>query len=173
MSGKICLSVLSVLTLFLMGSFVGLAICIRYSYYPEIWHYQQDSCEISDCQRVDYTCCYQCGSRFHRETCCRTCTYYLANTTLYLNDTIYDKIINHGTCNIPNMTCYYDDRDIYNTLSLNELSPPTGAVVGIALLSTFIFVLLVVILILAPCTYCAIKYEMEAKEKKKEENDDL
>jgi hypothetical protein len=168
MATKISVTVLSILTLLFAFSCVGLAICIRYSYFENISHYQEDLCEINGCEFVEYTCCKICGGPTSHRPCCDTCSYYLVNVTLYLNNTIYDKTIQSGLCTEPNMSCYYDDRNVYDTLTLNPLSP-RDSILGISLLSIFITIALIAVIIVAIFTCCEINFEM----KKKEEIDNL
>lgn len=162
MKAKIYLPILAGLTLLFMCGSVGLGICIRYSYYADIMHYQQDSCLIEECIEIQDICCYQCGSRFHRKTCCDPCTRYWTNTTLDVNGTIYNKLIKSEVCSLPNMACYYDNRDIYNSLTLLPLSPSDGSIVGIIILSMFLFVNLIIIVILVLC----YKVDNKIEEKK-------
>jgi hypothetical protein len=66
---------------------------------------------------------------------------------------------NYDVCNYPTINCYYDNRDTNGTLSLDELPPPPGATVGIALLSTSIVIILVFIIVWCFCYGCQWQYE--------------
>lgn len=164
MKSQTWLSIISItLAVLLVSSAIGLAIFIVYGYLPDLGHQQQTSCIVNNCTFQQWTCCHTCGAIVH-STCCNTCTDYLVNFTLDLNNTNYTKIIGFNTCP-PYVTCYYDDRNVYNTLSLIPLNPP-WSVVGVMLLSIFICVILIGLIIVGCITCCCMKPT-------KNENDDL
>jgi hypothetical protein len=142
------------LVIFLIGLIIGLVMCILFSYNADLAHQHQTLCVVDNCTAQNYTCCKTCGSIVHYECDCTTCTNYLVNLTLDLNGTIYEKVFSSDTCG-ESMTCYYDDRNVYSTLSLIALEPPSS-VISIILFGTFIGIDLVALCILSACWACMV-----------------
>lgn len=129
-------------SLLLLASFsVGLAMCIQYAYLPNVIYQRQNLCEIYECTPFQDTCCRSSG----KSSTCNSCTHYYANISLDLNGTIYDKVITSSFCNLNNNTCYYDIRDIYNTLSLKNPQPPISTL-GITFLSAGVLITLFLVI---------------------------
>ncbi|HSW76429.1 MAG TPA: hypothetical protein VLG50_05265 [Candidatus Saccharimonadales bacterium] len=137
MTKAIIISTLICVILILSTS-VGLGILIRYGYLPEFTHHHESLCYNNGCYTVESTCSYQSG-KITRYT---PCNKYFIHVTLVVNDTNYDKNVQYRYCTTDNVTCFYDDRDIFNTLTLAPLGPPMS-IVGIILISVFLATLLV------------------------------
>lgn len=154
------------LSLLLLSSFlVGLAIIIQYAYLPSVIYQKQGLCEVYECTSFQDTCCHQSG----KIRKCGPCTRYYANISLDLNGTIYDKVVVSPFCNLYNNTCYYDTRNIYNTLSLLPLDEAFGPIIGImflsvGLLGSLLFVIAVI---------CYLFDNKSSKKNKETEVDDL
>jgi len=129
----------------LLSSGAGLGLVTRYTYVDKMQHYHQTDCEVTSCRQESYPCC---SSRYH----CSTCYHYIVDVTLVVNDTIYKKYVISKQCNTPNTTCYYNDNDIVGTLSLYRLRPPEG-LVGIVILSVFIFLIPIITLTIILCIW--------------------
>ena len=138
-----------------MGSGAGLGLVTRYTYLDVLNHYQQGECQLLGCTPEAYECCNHCGTTKAPRTCCQTCYDYIIEVSMVINDTVYDKIVKYSQCNAPTTTCYYDDRQIYNTLALKPLPPPEG-LIGIVILSVFIGFVLVGTLVTACFTGCVL-----------------
>ena len=156
---KLILNIIQgILVFILITTIIGLPIFILYKYNPDLAHQHQTLCTITNCTAYTYQCCGTCGAITHSSCNCATCTNYNVNLTLDLNGTFYDKILSYGTCGIEKVYCYYDDQNIYPTLSLDPLEPPVS-VVGIHLIAVFMFFVLLGIIIMGCCLACnAIKY---------------
>ena len=139
-----------------MISSVGLALTIKYAYIDEIKHYHIDTCYINNCVITSSECCsYKLG----KSKSCSTCYYADINYTLYLLNSSYTKtgagtVYYSDFCNQNSLNCYYDDRDISQTLRLWPKLNADGGMVGIVLLSAFIFVIIITIIIIAIIVAC-------------------
>ena len=143
----------------IVANTIGLAICIRYAFIPEINHYQQYQCNIDYCVTTPHTCCSK--GRFGSESC-HSCPTIAITYTLDLNETFCTKSYPDGrykwftydVCAQPTITCYYDDRYINNTLSLDHVPPPPGPTAGVVILSITLTVFLVALVVWMTCYFC-------------------
>lgn len=144
---------------FAIATTVGLAICITYAFVPEIKHYQEFQCEIDSCITFPHQCCTK--GRFGTVTC-HSCPTIAITYTLDLNESYYTKSYPDGrydwftydVCSGSTVTCYYDDRDINGTLSLDHVPPPPGGTAGVVILSITLTVFLVAIVVWGFCYLC-------------------
>lgn len=140
---------------------LGLSLTITYPYFGELIHYHTDNCYINNCTITPVQCCTKSLLKGIR---CRNCYDVDINYTLSLitpsalvapkrlNDKNYTKY-GHGNvddesfCNKNSLLCYYDDRNTQDSLRLwLEYSPDNG-VIGIVILSVFLFFVAIFMLI--------------------------
>lgn len=140
-----------------MTSLAGLGLVIRYSYYEDLWHYHQDTC-VTACRERQYTCC----THHKSGNTCSTCTGYYIDFSLWLNDTLYAKSIPFDVCTPPNATCYYDDRAIQASLDL--VAPTPISIIGVILLSVFIFVSTIVYIWIAIAGWQHFRSKLQEQE---------
>lgn len=155
---------LSILLICIIGSAIGLSMCIAYGYSFNINNYYRSaSCNIDACTLTNHECC---NGKYGSKHKCWSCPSVAITYTLWLNETSYTKSYpdgkykwmkgNEGVCYNQFVDCNYDLRDINGTLSLDELPPPTGPSVGIALIVLLIFVLLVSLIVVLCCYMCRV-----------------
>jgi hypothetical protein len=126
------------LSILITGCGVGLVLTIQYSYLDDIFHYHIATCHYFNCTGQIGNCCGAGG--------CHDC--YHVNLVLNLtinNETYFRKVDTRfdliEECNYrwKTLKCYYDDRNIEETLGFT-CGPPM-AVIGVILLSMFLAVL--------------------------------
>ena len=119
----------SILLTILSG--LGLATIIKYKYLDEIKHYHVDICQINNCRITNAEC------RTKRRSMCYDVS---VNYILYLTNETYSKIstkISHNSdlCSQHNLTCYYDDRYIQQSLNIDHKFEPFSGIIGIIAVS--------------------------------------
>lgn len=122
----------------LLGLSIGLAVTIKYGFIDETNHYHKNSCHVNSCLISETQCCE--SSKMKRNTDyidyiddinmingCDTCYNVIISYSLTINDKIYTKtdrknIFDPRYCekiiNDILISCFYDDRDIQNSLRL-------------------------------------------------------
>ena len=146
---------LSILISIVIITSVGLGLTIKYTYVDVIKHYHIDICHINDCVIIVTECCRE-KTLWERATC-SVCFRVDVGYNLYLlNNTKNYSKISSGTvylsdfCNRKSLDCYYDDRNISETLNpWTESRTPSG-IIGIIMLSVFLFIMTLVT-IQVPC----------------------
>ena len=123
---------------------LALALTIKYAYVDEFKHYHTAICHLNNCKVASVTTC--CPASLGRKTC-STC--YIMNFNYYLLNVSYSKsdsetVYSTDFCDNNNINCYYDDRNIFDSLRLYSDYIPLGGILAIAALC---FVLLTMILI--------------------------
>lgn len=140
------------------ASIIGIYFSVVNLYNPLIQHYRQGECQVNHCVSSDIllTCCS--GSGITRQ--CTTKLYTSLNFTFNYNETnsytkkeVYDcdGPIGHnsweyyGMCDDPllhTIKCYYDDRDIYNSLHLTHAYQyPMEVITSIIVICIFVFMI--------------------------------
>lgn len=123
---------------------LGLVLTIHYAYLEPRSHYLSDTCSVFNCTIHPDTCC-------GRSRLCSACYHVAFN--YYLWDNNYTKIgntvvYNQSYCNTANITCYYDDQNIYESLRLSQPYEAVDGIVGICILSVALaFTLLATIIL--------------------------
>ena len=93
-----------------------LAVTVKYGYVEEIKHFHTDICYVNDCVIMNNGCnnpCYWVVVNYN--------LYLLNNTEIYTKVsgmTVYDS----NFCNQKSLNCYYDDRNISQSLALYQLN---------------------------------------------------
>ncbi len=154
----------------IVASIFGLYFSTVNLYEPSIHNYHQAICQVNQCISSDIllTCCN--GDGITRQ--CTTKFYTSLNFTLTINQTIsytkkevydcYGPIGQNsweypGMCDDPlleNINCYYDERDIYNSLHLTNAYQYSVEVI-IAISVICIFVYMIVFWSIYSFVYCA------------------
>lgn len=115
------------------GLVVGLAFTIQYAYIEKADHYHQDLCSIHNCTFV-------LTDNIFVTTISYRLYLYLTNAT-YTKYYTYDSYTN--MCNNTKINCYYDDRNITQSLRLQKYIVDTGVEVAItALCITIVFMII-------------------------------
>ena len=145
---------LSIPIFLIMISSIGLALTIKYSYIDEIKHFHTNTCYINNCTITTTECC----SRISKRKICSTCYDVDVNYNLYLlnnySKTSIGTVYNSNFCNQTNIDCYYDDRNISQSLTpFDECHVPGIVVVGIIFLSLFLLIMIIIIIHLV-INYC-------------------
>lgn len=130
---------------FLVGSLLGLSFSVIYGYYPTKASLHTDICYIGNCSYLD-NCQGVSNTRKIEEECWLT----LFDLTLIYNNETYTKLMSYdrdssSICNDKTIVCYFTIPDIYDTLTIFELSNLTQP---IALMTVFSFLSLTFLLIL-------------------------
>jgi len=126
-----------------ISSVIALALSVVYLYLPGVANYHKDTCTVNRCNGFGmYNCCYGEGA----SRSCRWGFFNQITFTLNLNKENYtqtsqwdcdagntaDTYSYKNMCMDPELktiACYYDDRDIFNTLYLTsyyQKLPPAG-----------------------------------------------
>lgn len=136
---------------------VGLAITIKYSYIDDSLHYHTDTCNINSCTATTTECCSYSGKTRQ----CYTCYNVAVNYDLYLNETNYTKtswssVRNPNYCNQYTISCYYDDRNILDSLNpWNSLS--SQGIIGIVLLSIGLAISTIISIVGCVIYFCSLR----------------
>ena len=153
---------LTLLWLFVIANIIGLSMLVVYSYQVNANHFNESQCIVVSCHAYEVECCSG-GAKGTRR--CGMCRSTLIGYTLLLNNSVslsddfnktstYNKtsVSQSDDCPSGYITCYYDDRNIYNTLSLEKLSD-VGSIIGIIFLSiSLLLSLFISIVITVSCS---------------------
>lgn len=141
------ISVIYFFTIIFVSAVTGIALTIKYAYIDEIIHYHTNTCYINDCTKTISECCTD-----HVKTgrTCRTCYRIDVNYNLSLSNQSYSKtsvetVYYSDFCDQKSLNCYYDDRNIFESLRLLTEYLPTGGIIGIVLLSILLFMMTMII----------------------------
>ena len=138
---KLPLFVVGIFIMMLVINGISLGIVVRYGYMPVRAHYQAENCNITYCLVTPRQCCYY--NKYNRQVCSNCDT---IGVQIQLNDTIVNypdgrySWREYDVCGFPTIRCYYDDRDLNGTLSLDQLPAPVASV-GIILIVIFMVIL--------------------------------
>lgn len=131
-------------------STIGLGITIKYAYLDELKYYHTDSCHVNKCSSTPGSCC---TTKYPNTQTCRGCYYINIDYELLLNNTqVYSKTDtikiydNDAFCTQESVICYYYDRNILQSLNLLKKLSPDGGMVGIVLLSTLLFLSILIMI---------------------------
>lgn len=139
--------------LFLIAVVTGLGLTIKLLYLNEVVHYHVADCHVNTCSSNSRECCRNTRGNDY----CYTCyginvnyDLYYHNNTDHKYDVNYTKssyrTVDYSTyCDQHIIPCYYDDRDIFNSLRIDQ-EYATGSFVIIV----FISILLLIVLIFLP-----------------------
>lgn len=131
-----------------------LHVAIKYAYTDELAHYHTGTCYILACTSTLHLCC----STSRGITTCSNCysinitfDMYVSNTTNY---TKTDQTINTDSdyCDNHVVPCYYDDRNVFNSLRVFYQYRAMGGIVGIISLSLSLLISLTILLTIS-CNY--------------------
>lgn len=129
---------------------LGLVFTIKYAYFDEIKHYHTGTCYIRDCASTPTECC----NTVDGETICVECYNIKVTFDFHLNETSCtksDSITNKDSdyCSNRNhvVPCYYDDRDVCDSVRVFYHYKGDGAILGIILLSGGLLIMLIVSLV--------------------------
>ena len=138
------LSILYIVTILVA---IGFAMAVVYGS-DQSAHYHSAICNIASCTITTYGCC----TGKYQKTVCSTCYSVNVNYELQLSGNIYRQI-NVGTvsdpdyCKQQNVTCYYDDRKISESLTLYRDQPAWYTEIGIFSLGMLLVIMVLVSLI--------------------------
>lgn len=128
---KICRGIaIMILLLITILIAISLGLIIKYAYLDQIDHYQTAYCYQTNCTSTPINSCSGCYNitvTFHS---------YLPNVSNYTKTdwTIDQKWYNHCFNFEKDILCYYDDRNVFDSLRLfNRYVNPYGAILAIAL----------------------------------------
>ena len=121
------------------------ALSVRYARI-EIKHYHTNTCMINTCTSTTNECCI----KYYLN--CHVCYDIVVNYDLNQSNNIYTKTstINdaHDLCDKTDLLCYYDDRNILETLTLEKLYPQ-GAIIVVIILSNILLSIIITTIIFA------------------------
>lgn len=130
-------------------SVTGLVTSIIFGVVNENKHYHSEICHVNDCVSRNSICCN--GLR------CRECFSVDVNYDLHIFNKTYNKIesgkVNEFNCNIKNLQCFYDDRSMYDSLTVFKKYRPIGGIFGVILSVALVFVAITGLVITYSCTY--------------------
>ena len=136
---------------------VGLGVTIRYAYLDQINHYHTDSCHIVTCTSTKSPT--QCCTDQDDEHICYTCynvvvNYYLdiSNSTVNYTATSWQTVNYPYFCDRQKLPCYYDDRNISNTLSIQYNT--NSGIIGIIILSVFLVISIIAAIVFVTVLFC-------------------
>ena len=155
----------SVVTFIMILLTIGLALTIRYGYLDGAEHYKGSQCSINNCSMSEINCTSNDNNPNNYNICYNIIINYslvLKNTNN--SDNIYTKISQTTSRNprfckhidwIGDAQCYYDDRDIFDSLRLWEKYSTELGVMGIIIFAGFwvimpIFIGSIVVIWLTP-----------------------
>jgi hypothetical protein len=118
----------------------------QYAYYDDITHTRKSTCDVSNCTVTPDTCYYQQCSGVKITTCilvpytCYDLRLYLSieigkNTYADWDSSQHDKY--PRTCDQNTVTCYYDDRHIQKSLTIDKDSTYYSSRAGVITLGVF------------------------------------
>lgn len=154
----------------IIASIFGLYFSIVNLYEPATRHYYQNTCQVNECINSDVllTCCSgigitrQCTTKFYTSL---HFTFIFNQTVNYTKTEVYDcngpigqnSWEYPGMCDDPllnNIKCYYDDRDIYDSLHLtNAYQYPIEVITAISIICVFVFI--IIFWLIYSFAYCA------------------
>ena len=146
MEYKFCIAI--GLLIIISSSISVLVITIKYAFLNERNNYQSSMCKIQNCTANDiYDCCPTNGFIY---ASCHKCydtslILKLDNINKYIKTIQYpedDKFEN--LCYINIINCYYDIRNITESLRIDNNFEPINGIIGIVLLSVWIFSLIII-----------------------------
>lgn len=168
----------TIVLLLLIGTAIGLGVTTVYGYLDPKTHYQTKTCYINNCTSSEY----QCRGSFGRTwTCYDTTVNYdlilpnITNNTDNTNETIiYSQTsIGYGLrlndCDQITITCYYDDRDIQNTLRTWYTYDSGFGLYGVIMLAIFLGIITFISSIFVPMIW--LESESDANTGKNNNND--
>jgi hypothetical protein len=151
----------SVFTLLTLATIVGLLISVEYLYLIPKSHQHSGICSIGNCSIINTTCkgenCYLIGKT---ESCYDydySCFQITTDLSLQLKGVIYNHTYvtdysNEPTiCHMNTTTCYYDDRNIENSLALKKYKMSDTALTVIVLLSVICWMCVVGCIVVGLC----------------------
>jgi len=155
----ICMIVCTIIIVLLTaGTMIGLAMIIKYAYIDQLMHYHTDTCYINNCSSTESQC--RGSIRSHTTyTCYAIKVNYdliLLNNTNNANDTnIYTKTSEEydsrtNDCDQTTIICYYNDRNILETLRPWNRYDASLGLYGIVMMSILLFFVILLSLIGIP-----------------------
>lgn len=158
MKNKLLKTILLAVTIFVTMLFaLGLALTIKYAFIDVLPHYHTDTCYINSCTSTSTECCRTSGKTRH----CYTCYNIAVNYDLYLNETNYTKTswssVGDATyCNQYAINCYYDDRNILDSLTPWKPYTADGGITGIIVLSIGLTIMTLISIVACVIYFCSL-----------------
>lgn len=126
----------AILCLLFLGSVVGLALCTVYVYQAEKY-FHSANCSVTNCGIMPDTCYEPKGGESYN------CSYAIYDLTWIFDNQTYTVHTNECClidCSSNSTTCYFDERDPPNSVSLTDENPRDNGILGMSFLSFLVLV---------------------------------